>query len=717
MRKSILGFGAFVASVWALPALAGGAYCTPDWRPENPDLACTSQIAISPGNDTRINIFLLLQDRAGVDGRDRNYPDLEWRSFYGRNFMRWQDLRNAWFPPEPYDEEADSGSILYGYGDRCQTIDSGRAAFLTALRDRPALDRDELELLTQSRERLTDACKNGPGTWGSPGQGGYFANIASPIVADPALNFMAYLEGSASFYSGEWKRAEQYYTMLQEDGTDPWVAETSSYMIARTRLNEAIATGEDRWGYTDVAAADGSIAKGSEDAFRAYLNAYPEGRYASSARGLIRKALWLQREYDRLGAIYAELLSEIGPAQEEAAQLIEEVDDKWLVRDGRGAPTDPVLLAVDDLRRMRSWNYEAEQQQFGADAISIEEIEAQADIFGDHPELYGFVKANHAFYVAQDYRAVRDLLPDDARRESYTPLAFSRQYLRGLALHALGDRNEEGFWLELINGAKGIYQRPSVELALARLWEQQGKLDKVFASDSAITDARIRRILLGGSAGPDILKQQVRAEDADPSEQAFALFTVLLKQLRHGEYAGFMADYPFASKFNPDDEQYGLWGIYEAEVPPLNLFTDGKWSDGYACPSLAKTAQTLARNPRDVDGRLCLGDFYRLNGFDEFELHSRYEEEGVPPQLGDTQTYPGDVTPRHDFYTAIMADRRASRDQRAYALYRAIRCYAPANHNTCGGDGVEESQRKAWFDRIKRDYGATKWAQGLDYYW
>jgi len=52
-------------------------------------------------------------------------------------------------------------------------------------------------------------------------------------------------------------------------------------------------------------------------------------------------------------------------------------------------------------------------------------------------DLYGFLRANYAFYVDHDYRAVLQLLPDDARKPAYSPLAFSRQVLRGMALAEL----------------------------------------------------------------------------------------------------------------------------------------------------------------------------------------------------------------------------------------------------------------------------------------
>ena len=85
MRRSAFALGLAFAAFGGSPAMAGGGYCTEDYRPEKPELGCASQIAIAPGNDSRINLFLLVQDRAGSNGTGKSYPDMDWRGFFGRN--------------------------------------------------------------------------------------------------------------------------------------------------------------------------------------------------------------------------------------------------------------------------------------------------------------------------------------------------------------------------------------------------------------------------------------------------------------------------------------------------------------------------------------------------------------------------------------------------------------------------------------------------------
>ena len=72
---------------------------------------------------------------------------------------------------------------------------------------------------------------------------------------------------------------------------------------------------------------------------------------------------------------------------------------------------------------------------------------------------------------------------------------------------------------------------------------------------------------------------------------------------------------------------------------------------------------------------------------------------------------------RLEVYKAIMNDSAASADDKALALNRAIRCYAPAGVNDCGGTEVGKAQRRAWFVRLKADYPQSRWAKDLKVFW
>jgi hypothetical protein len=64
-----------------------------------------------------------------------------------------------------------------------------------------------------------------------------------------------------------------------------------------------------------------------------------------------------------------------------------------------------------------------------------------------------------------------------------------------------------------------------------------------------------------------------------------------------------------------------------------------------------------------------------------------------------------------------MNDPAATDDEKALALNRAIRCYAPVGSNDCGGVEVSLAVRRGWYNRLQAQYPRSRWAQDLKFYW
>jgi hypothetical protein len=147
---------------------------------------------------------------------------------------------------------------------------------------------------------------------------------------------------------------------------------------------------------------------------------------------------------------------------------------------------------------------------------------------------------------------------------------------------------------------------------------------------------------------------------------------------------------------------------------PLGIFVSPTGPGVYDCPPVAATAATLSRDPRDVRGRLCLAEFMRVWGYDWFAYDEPLDNGGL---ASTKPLFPGPPYSRLEIYKAIMNDRSATTDQKAFALYRAVRCYAPSGNNSCGGTEVAVSVRRAWFNRLHSQYPQSKWSRELEYYW
>jgi hypothetical protein len=682
------------AAAIALAGVAGLSCAGPDespiWSPTKAQYDPYGNAAmLSPANDSRVNLLMLLADRR----RDTALPD----SLGGRAFFAWDDLAEA---VDPADDSA--GNFIDP--SRCQTAASGAADFLAAVEANRALKPAEKITLSAARRDLRIDCA------GASDAGLGLAR--TPAVASAAgKGFVRYLEGAQAFYDGDFRGAATAFAAAA-GAPDRWVAEAARYMAARTALNRAQATAFDEYGnLVEPAQRDRATLADAERGFADYLARYPQGRYAGSARGLLRRVHWLAGDDARLGADYAAAVG-TGLDPRAALRLAEEIDYKLPV--AQAAAAGPLLLAVGDLQRMRTAPaYDGMDPQ---PVLAAGALAAQAEAFAAAPALYDHLRAAHAFYVAKAPREVLALIPDDARRRDPSALQFSRQMLRGLALDALGDPNARGFWLELLGGATGPGRRQAVELALARHDETTGGIARVFAPDSQVRDPIARAILLQRTAGPALLRQQ--ATRGEPHERAVALWTLLSKSLTRGFYADFLRDLALVPADAPVDGYFAEADAFAAPEdflgiqPATGIFVRGPLDD-YGCPSLRQTVATLEKRPLAPTARLCLGEFLRENGFDDFPFDAPLEQ-----GLGSSKPlFPGTPITRQAIYRGVIADPAASAADKAYALFRAVHCYGPAGYNSCGGEDAPLSTRKAWFQRLKRDYPQSRWARELKYYW
>jgi hypothetical protein len=65
----------------------------------------------------------------------------------------------------------------------------------------------------------------------------------------------------------------------------------------------------------------------------------------------------------------------------------------------------------------------------------------------------------------------------------------------------------------------------------------------------------------------------------------------------------------------------------------------------------------------------------------------------------------------------VIANHQADRDARAYALYRAVNCFASSGNNGCGPQDIPQNTRKQWFRTLHKEYPNSVWAKSSKYYW
>ncbi len=716
-----------LAAFWLAgsPAQASGDYgCPVDWTLQRGDYnRCSNLAALAPGNDTRVNLLLLLRD--DYSGGRNSSADTP--------FFRWSGLAAGFAPPEPEPEDYPEFSH-----SRCQSNASGTAAFVKAVRAARLRD-EEAEALIAARREWRPNC-DGDGD-------------AAPVAVSAGLEvirsekgreFITYFLAATAFYDGDFDRATAGFASLYNAG-GKWLRETGRYMVGRSELNRAMATAFDQYGWFEAEQVDTQAVAGAREGFASYLKAYPKGEYAGSAQGLLRRVAWLAGDAQAMAAEYSAALQR-AKGERELVELIQELDYKLLPEVDEGlASDDPALLAMTALYRMRKGD---DEYGYGEPEhpLTRAELAAMEPAFAARPDLFAYLQASFAYYREDDPQAVLRLIPaSDAQKLDM--LAFSRQLLRGMALSATGDAQAKGFWVGLIGRAAKPYQRPAAELGLALHHQRNGTIAELFAAQSPVREAAIRELLLAYSAAPELLLQQSGNAAIPERERRLAQYVLLYKTMVHGRYdlfaqaaqiaergAGAVEAGQGALSALPYEADYDYYDEYEEgiEAIPVGIFFapyEYRGADCHGDPVI-HAVQRL-RQPRNArigtvasssgiaplshaEALICVTEFLRTTGFDQYWLNNRPDAKELG---GVADGFPGQPLSRLDVYRELMTRSDVPRDLRAYALFRAVWCYGPAGYNSCGGEDVPVEQRKAWFQDLKGNYADTEWARELKYYW
>ncbi|CAI8697721.1 hypothetical protein BTK96_002923 [Burkholderia pyrrocinia] len=679
--------------------------------------SCGNVPMLSPANDTRINAMLLMVDSGKVA---QVFPDPKTIPAKDRinqiivpfplDFSGWIEIGQKRPDQAGGAADADAPSNRYadGEGSICRSMNAGADAFNDALNAAGGIPADEAARLRTARTDIaqkTCAAGGASAAWTKP-----------PVKSPLGQQFAAYLDGTNAFYRADFLTATKAFANASHSA-NPWLKETGLYMAGRAQLNAAQAKVFDNDSPTPSRAR---VTKVSLDAantvFRTYLNVYPQGRYAVSASGLLRRVAWLGGNVAQQADLYGNALARWSPKTSNVPlmQLANELDSKLLFGselDARQIQSPTVLATVDLLRMRTSDSSDASRSK----PLTLDDLQAQKPRFANAPALYDYLLATWYVQIGHKPDAALELLPQTPA----VPLDYfglSQQTLRAFALEDSGQPDKaRQLWRDLIPLAKFRFQREALELALAINLEQAGLVNDVFADDSPVQNAALRAILLQRSASADLLRAQAQNQATGGALRDTALYTLLYKELTRSHYADFIADAALVSGTPAD---------------PLKPFIapGARNEDGYTCPSARDIAATLQQNPGDAKGLNCLADFARLHppaaGLegDPVPLWIRNASSTtatrVPPTLGASPSqFAGKPYERMSSYVTVMADAQANPNDRAYAFYRAIKCYAPSGSNECGGKDVPKNTRKRWFDTLKATYPGSPWAQKLRYYW
>lgn len=716
-RKAAIAFCLLLLFIgFSKRALASGDFgCSAKWKLVHHEYeGCSNMAGLTPANDTRVNLLLLMAD---LHAAGKTAPDSA--SKPDSPLFTWDMLADRLGTQADKAASQSAEKFAQDNQNKCPPMLSPDDLFAGAVQADRGLTAEEREALLAARKAMQPNC---------PGDAADNAIATAVKTAKTASGkaFAHYLQGAASFWQGDYGKAASTFTELVVS-KNPWIKEVAIYMLGRTLINRAQAGAFDEYGaFKQGWKADAALIAAAESALDNYLHLYPKGAYAQSARGLKRRGYWMGGDIGKLEDEYGMLLS-MAPEDRNTSDidLAQEIDNKLFTPPFSLSNTqdelslanllkgthNPMMLAAIDLYDMRT----LETAENKSKPITIEELQAQKPSFAGQMPLYEYLLAAHAFYVEKKPADVLRIIPDAARQASFSYLQFSRQMLRGMALEDLKDHNALGFWTQMLHGARAPYERAALELAIAYHDERTGEVQNVFSADSPVHFPYLREVLLTNIADASLLRKQAKAISVPKHERDIALYTLLYKEATRGDAAAFLQDLALVLSGAPGEGYFALDDTSSEPQPiPLGVFTLGKIGGSFGCLSLRETEAQLVRDANNPTAHLCVADFIRTKGGPIYALNAQ----SLSDELGGTPSlFPGGDFVRMNTYTSVIASSKASANDKAYALFRAVNCYAPSGSNDCGGKDVPIAQRKAWFQSLKRDYPNSQWAKELQYYW
>ncbi|MFK8257656.1 hypothetical protein ACFL9S_07705 [Erwinia sp. AnSW2-5] len=527
----------------------------------------------------------------------------------------------------------------------------------------------------------------------------------------PARAFRDYLLAASDFYQGDYPAAAQTFTALQT-AKQPWVAETASYMLMRTALNQSSENANGEYGDFDVKKIDKNAAAEARTAALAYLTAWPKGQYAKSAYAMLRRIDWYLENWDLLADHYEEAL-DAATDNDEIVALIAENDLKLQSKDQSGdavftsATNAPLLTFTQTLRLMRS--KECNPRLPCVDQAYLDALMPSFDQARKLP-LWHYLTLMQSFRTG-DYPAVIANIKPITELPARNIVAFSEQALYGDALMAQQQwPAARDHWTHLLTLSKDPEQQQFVQARLAAALVSGNEVAQIFAADSRVTSLRYRSLVLKTRATPELLRQQV-SKGPNDEERTIALHTLLIRDLTEARYAEWLQDRKLSQHIT---QPVGTDAFADVQLSVFD-WTGEETEKGYACPTLETVVTQLSQQADNSHALNCLSEFFRTTNASVTTW----------PDSGGNGTLDTAVTTekrtgqpnRQYYYQQVIGNSKTEPEDKSYALYRAVMCYAPSGYNDCGGKEVDKTQRQRWFTQLKKQYPGSTWANKLKYYW
>lgn len=530
------------------------------------------------------------------------------------------------------------------------------------------------------------------------------------LSSDVSRDFYRYLEVAKYFNNEQYQLAkEALLPLLQSDNV--WLKEVSFYLQGRIALKDAQKELLNEWGddLVESPSLEGRelVSKAREE-FQTYMDQYPNGLYFNSAQGLLRRLNWLSgnnvavvRELEHWYQAPDQYLQKDHRYHERLLDLLIEVDRKVVDRyENKDVPVEnPQLLAVRILQSLRYYTYDPSAN------YSFEDLIGQYQpYFKDKPRLYQYLVATYYSEIDPQPKKVVELLPVlDERKQTLTTFELSEQILRAQAFEAQKRWSAaETIWQELYKRVNTPLQRELVEAGMAGNYVLSDRVERAFTADSIVQNTAFRDSLIEDHVSRGFVIDLIKdGYISDEKTRAKWLYIQLYKDVYTINPMAFFEDVQLINKFAGQDV---------GDVAPFEFFSQPiKNAYQYQCDTPMVVMQQLAENPNDSHTQMCYS--FMVESMPAYTVLGSQQFTHLKPSNWATQQ----IT-NYDSYRQVIDNPKANKDDRALALYHGINCYN-RGINRCDDKDIPKSERKRWFDTLKKEHSDSQWAKQQKYYW
>ncbi len=516
--------------------------------------------------------------------------------------------------------------------------------------------------------------------------------------------YLAYQRGAKLFNERDYAQALEVFAQLKnapepERGwwekffdrkSHSWVKEASSYMVARCQLVMAQKNWSGYRGSTRL--INRNMVVSADSSYRQYLDEYPDGIYANSARNIFRKIYVLLGKQMYLDQALREAVLEqypistnYSPDKPVNKDIIQE-----FMRYFRGkvdfAHDSPILCAYAWLGPDKP------------DPGDMTELEGRKKDFVVYPGLFRYVRAL-GLYKLERYRELLDKTPDEPIAD--TVMWLSTQILRARAFARLGDETSS---MNLLEKMLDISHEDEVEVEIADQALNRGDGLWLFTDKSPIESERNLRLFALYGLTDKELEFGIDMSEIDGKKQRFLADELARRYILSGRFK------ELARLFAKD-----LVFVFF----PIKLAAESLAANPRNVEALADVGEFLYE--KDINPRVLLGNF----GNSHWTGDPREDLPRCKPcqDFGErTKSY----TPPISFFQSVVEISKST-NMKSEAEAKAL------HYIVLGGKHGKSERRCTWkytydddtvlarskkaFERLHKLYPDSPWTKATPYYY